>query len=85
MMKKKRGQSRESEEGRVKTESTELRRRMREREGERGGGETTRQTQPVCVSTSLLRIDSHEEYGEKTGRRGRERENIRGKRWKITE
>lgn len=42
-------------------------------ERERGGGEeTTGQTQPVCVSTSLHRIDGHEEDRGKSGRRGRE-------------
>lgn len=39
-----------------------------------GGGETTRQTQPVCFSTSLHRIDSHEEDG--AGRVGEEEERV---------
>lgn len=59
--KKKRGQPCESEEGREEW--------VRERGG---GGETTGQTQPVCVSTSLHRIDGHEEDRGKSGRRGRE-------------
>lgn len=35
------------------------------------GGETTGQTQPVCVSTSLHRTDSHEEDRGKSERRRR--------------
>lgn len=35
------------------------------------GGETTGQTQPVCVSTSVHRIDSHEEDRGKSERRRR--------------
>ena len=37
--------------------------------------ETTGQTQPICVSTSLRRIDSHEEKTGRTGWEGREEEN----------
>lgn len=68
MVEKNREQPCESEEGKYGVEE-EGEQKERARGG--GGGETTGQTQPVCVSTSLHRIDSHEEDRGKSERRGR--------------